>query len=111
MSKRNTRPRTFNTRTTYRTVIHPNVQPNHGMFPGLQMRDFIAVPRLATQGEWPIAYMLPDEQLVHLAVMANHMQPKRTTYADRFAEKHAAKVAADKARKVSKHAPLLGGWL
>lgn len=101
MSKLNTQPRTFTTKTTYRTVIHPDVNPSHPMFPGLRVHDFIAVPRLATHGEWPISYMLPDEQLIHLAVLANHLKPKsqHAAYSERFEEKRKARVAAGKAAK------------
>ena len=75
MSRLNRRPRTFNTKPTFRTVFDPRVDIHHPMyFPSI--RDYISVPRLSTQGEWPISYMLSDEQLVHLAVMANHL-PER----------------------------------
>lgn len=99
VSRLNRTRRVFNTRTTYRTIIHPDVNTHHPMFPGVRAQDYISVPRLATQGTWPVSYMLSDEQLLHLAVLANHLQPKRETYADRFEQKRQARVAESKVGK------------
>jgi hypothetical protein len=108
VSKLNRSPRVFSGKTTFRTIIHPDVNTSARDFPGLRMSDFIEVPRLATQGEWPISHMLPDEQLVHLAVLAGHLsgnKPKssRARYSERFEEKRKARVAAGKAAKEGAH--------
>lgn len=104
MSKLNTQPRKFHTKQSMVTIVDPRVDIHHQSFTGFIRSDFIDVPRLSTNGEWPISYMLPDEQLVHLAVMANHLKPAqpksdRKTYAQRFEEKRQKQVKASKERR------------
>lgn len=104
MSKLNRTPRKFNIKHEMVTIIHPDVTAKHIRDNGLYLSDFIDVPRISTHGEWPMSHMIPDEQLLHLAVMANALSgkpangpfgtPKRRTYSDRWNEKHNAQVAS-----------------
>ena len=75
MSKLNRAPRVFSIRQTMVTVIHPNFNRSRDGDPRLS--DYVDVPRLSTHGDWPMAYMLPDDQLVHLAVLAEHLPAQR----------------------------------
>lgn len=73
MSRLNKRPRVIKTVHRVSTIIHPSVSAQQIRDYGLTKNDFVTVRTIDTHGSWPMAYMLPDEQLVHLAILANHL--------------------------------------
>lgn len=77
MSRLNTSKRGFNTVYRTSTIIHPEADSRHTREFGVHKSDTVTVRTIDTRGAWPISYMLPDEQLVHLAVLANHINPRK----------------------------------
>jgi hypothetical protein len=55
------------------TIVDPRIRTSRDMTGTI--RDYISVPWISTIGSWPISYMLSDEQMVHLAVLANYIKP------------------------------------
>ena len=72
-------------KTTYRTIVNPNIKRDVYKPRPLTMRDYITVERLSLQGEWRILDMLSDDSIravlkVHKAVTDAAVAQKRAPH-------------------------------